>query len=393
MFVFRSATHREQGSPSDPARSCRRGLRAVAVTVIAGIGAAGALVAILPADAAFSGATLFNKRSASCLTVRGGASTAGSPVDIAACTGGVNQRFTSTSTGQIQVAVDGVTHCLDAAGSGTGNGTKIIVWPCHGGTNQSWTHGADNSLRGTASGRCIDIAGSATTAGTGAVLWDCKNGGNGSQAWLPNGTAPPEVSFGDAFDALDQDLWGCEYTCPTVTGGTAAFALDAGIPPNNPGSWSKIRYKGRQFTSGTFTVRFALTARPKQKVWWGAALWDDGPAADGSQFNEINFGYTTNQSFTDSQFFFESAKRGRIVGIKIDAGVDLYTGGYHTAQLEYDANHVSFTFDGRLLHTITDPGVIPTDPMSFVLGPRVVPGSAPLAADFTETIDSTQITW
>jgi chitinase len=165
---------------------------------------AATVVVATPAQAAFTGATLLNKLSKTCLTVRGSASAAGTAVEITTCAGTPNQKFTTTSSGQIQVTIGSVTNCLDASSSGTANGTKLIIWPCHSGTNQRWTHNADNSLRGVASGRCVDINGSNTANGTGAVLWDCKNGGNGSQTWTPNGTPPvdPPPSTGLPKHAL-----------------------------------------------------------------------------------------------------------------------------------------------------------------------------------------------
>ena len=205
------------------------------------------------------------------------------------------------------------------------------------------------------------------------------------------GPTSQTASFTDPFDVFDNALWRCEYTCPTVSGGAARYAVNAGIAPNNYGSWSKSRYTPQRFTSGTFTVRFALTARPAQKVWWGVALWDDGLKSDGTEFNEINFGYTTNQSFTNSQLYFESAKPGNAAAIKVDTGVNLYDGSYHTAQLKYDSTQVSFYFDGNLMATITDPTVIPTDPMDLILGTRLVTGGSPLVTDFTESIDWIQI--
>jgi hypothetical protein len=199
--------------------------------------------------------------------------------------------------------------------------------------------------------------------------------------------------FTDPFDSFQTAIWSCEYRCPTISGGLARFLLSAGAAPDTNGSWSKIRFKPRRFTAGRFTVRFSLTARPKQAVWWGVALWDDGPAADGSQFNEINFGYTTDESQPNTGLRFESSKRGKGVSLKVDTGVDLYDGQIHTGVLEYDATHVSFFFDGKLLQTITDTSVIPTDPMDFIIGPRLVTGAPPLPADFTESADSTEIAW
>jgi hypothetical protein len=199
--------------------------------------------------------------------------------------------------------------------------------------------------------------------------------------------------FADAFDTFDTSTWSCEYTCPGIVDGKAVFALQASVPPDQEGSWSKIRYKPQRFTSGKFTVRFALSARPAQAVWWGVALWDDGPKDDLSEFNEINFGYTTDESFPNTQLRFESAKRGNAVSRKVDVGADLYDGNYHSAALEYDATHVALYFDGKLLDTITDTSVIPTDPVDYIIGPRLVTGSDSLEATFSESVDSTELSW
>jgi hypothetical protein len=102
--------------------------------------------------------------------------------------------------------------------------------------------------------------------------------------------------FHDDFHFFNKDIWKCEFTCPTVIDDRAEFRLRPGIEPMMEGSWTKASYKGRRFTSGKFTVRFSLTARPKEKVWWGVALWDHGANPDKSEYNEINFGYTTDQS-------------------------------------------------------------------------------------------------
>ncbi len=153
--------------------------------------ATGGLLITTPAQAEFTGATLVNGLSNTCMDVRGWSNAPGTPVEIWTCHGGDNQKFTTTGDGQIQVTINGVTNCLDADGWGTGNGTRIIIWTCHGGSNQQWTHNGDNSLRGVGSGRCIDLNGGGTQNGNGIVLWDCKDGGNGSQTWAPNGSQPP----------------------------------------------------------------------------------------------------------------------------------------------------------------------------------------------------------
>jgi hypothetical protein len=177
-----------------------------------------------------------------------------------------------------------------------------------------------------------------------------------------------------------------------VAAGVATFALLPGVAPNNNGSWSKARYVPRRFTCGRFTARFALGMRPPQPVWWGIALWDNGPNPDQSQYNEINFGLTTSESPGNTQMRFESTKLGQGVSLVVDTGVDLYDGSYHVGELAYDATRVELYFDGRLLQTISDTTVIPTDPMDFLLGTRLVTTPA-LTGEFDEIVDSTQIEW
>lgn len=200
-----------------------------------------------------------------------------------------------------------------------------------------------------------------------------------------------QVIFRDDFSTFDEGTWSCEYTCPTIETGKARFRLQSGVPPDESGSWSKARYTPQQFTSGRFTVRFSLTSRPEQAVWWGVALWDDGSAEDGSEYNEINFGYTTDQSYTNTQLRFESAKNGKAESLFVETNVDLYDEQYHTATLAYNSETVSFYLDDELLKEITDTSVIPTDPMDLLLGPRLVTGSEALTEGFTESIDWVEI--
>ncbi|KAH7308481.1 hypothetical protein B0I35DRAFT_453764 [Stachybotrys elegans] len=206
-----------------------------------------------------------------------------------------------------------------------------------------------------------------------------------------NATVPArQVLFRDDFEDFNQTIWRCEYSCPVIETGKARFRLRSGVEAETHGSWSKASYKPRQFTSGRFTVRIALTERPNATVWWGVALWDNGPAANLSQYNEINFGYTTDQLFGDTELRVESTKLGKYASVRVDTGVDLYDEQWHVATLEYDANHVSFYLDGNLLQTITDRSVIPTDPMHLVLGPRLVRGD-PMTTGFTQSIDWVEV--
>ncbi|KAM0551347.1 hypothetical protein ACHAPJ_008455 [Fusarium lateritium] len=194
--------------------------------------------------------------------------------------------------------------------------------------------------------------------------------------------------FRDEFTTFDEKVWSCEYTCPVIEGEKARFRLRSGIAPNNEGSWSKARYTPKRFTSGRFTVSFSLTAKPDEPVWWGVALWDD---TGDNGFNEINFGYTTDgKNLGKTELLFESAKDGNDISIPVDTGVDLYDETWHEATLEYDADRVAFYFDGKLLKEVTDKQYIPTAPMDFLLGPRLVRGE-PMAKGFTQSIDWVEI--
>jgi len=206
-----------------------------------------------------------------------------------------------------------------------------------------------------------------------------------SRAAPPNGSA-------DAFDALDLGVWRCEYGCPSASGGTATFSLLPGVDPSNAGSWSKIRYTPRRFTSGTFTVRFSLGPRPTQPVWWGVALWDAGPNPDGSQFNEINFGSRTDSSYADTEMDLFAARLGQRFSIKVDTGTNLYDGSQHVGKLVYDATRIDLYFDGALLQTITDTRFIPTDPLDLVIGARLVTTPV-LTSRFDMIVDSCEIEW
>jgi hypothetical protein len=301
-----------------------------------------------------------------------------------------------------QAACSKIFLLLFAAGCGGTPASKggAAGAPGTAGANTGGSAGAGVAGSSTGEAGVVGAAGAGGLAGAGAAGHaaadagpiDASDGGLATDGSSADAAALANL-FSDSFDTFQSAIWSCEYSCPTATNGTARFTLHAGAAPDTMNSWSKIRYKPRRFTEGRFTVRFSLTARPTQAVWWGVALWDDGPTADQSQFNEINFGYTTDESFPNTQLRFESTKRGHGVSLKVDTGVDLYDGTMHTGVLEYDATHVSFFFDGKLLQTITDTTVIPTDPMDFIIGPRLVTGAPALTADFVESADSAEIAW
>jgi hypothetical protein len=200
------------------------------------------------------------------------------------------------------------------------------------------------------------------------------------------------ASFVEEFDSLDGSRWSCEGGCPKVSEGVATFSLEPGVAQGQSASWSKLQYRARRFTSGRFTVRFALGEQPREQVWWGLALWDAGPLADETQYSEINAGFTTSDTPAPTQLDFVSARLGKKVALRVDAGKNLYDGSFHTATLEYDAAHVALYLDGTLLETISDETVIPDGPLDLMVGTRLVTTPA-LTSGFDMQIDRCDIEW
>ncbi len=92
------------------------------------------------------------------------------------CNGGANQRWASTSTGELRVYD---TFCLDAPGGGSGS--PAVIAACTGSGSQKWAFHADGTITGTPSGLCLDAAGQATGNGTKIQVWNCTGGDN--QRW------------------------------------------------------------------------------------------------------------------------------------------------------------------------------------------------------------------
>jgi hypothetical protein len=114
-----------------------------------------------------------------CLDVPNSSTTAGTQVQIWACSGASNQTFTHTASNQVTVYNGG--DCLDANGQATSPGTKVIIWPCNGQPNQQWQLNSNGTVTGVQSGLCLDVSGASTANGALAQLWTCNGGSN--QQW------------------------------------------------------------------------------------------------------------------------------------------------------------------------------------------------------------------
>jgi hypothetical protein len=116
--------------------------------------------------------------SGRCLDVPNATTTNGTQMELWDCNGGSNQRFTYTSSKQLQVYGN---KCLDASGQGTSDGTAVIIWDCNGQANQQWNVNSNGSITGVQSGKCLDAVGAGTANGTKIQLYSCWGGSN--QQW------------------------------------------------------------------------------------------------------------------------------------------------------------------------------------------------------------------
>src|SRR6266542_806646 len=176
--------------PSESSMTIR--LRKVLSVATAGaVVVTAAVILMRPAEAAITSSQLVNPLSGKCLDVTGNSNANGTQVEIWTCktSGADNQKWTSTSAGELRVTIGGVTKCLDAFNHQTANGTKIEIWSCNGGANQKWTLTSDSTIVGVQSGKCLDIFGNGTANGTVVQLWTCKTPGNNNQRWVPNGSS------------------------------------------------------------------------------------------------------------------------------------------------------------------------------------------------------------
>jgi beta-galactosidase len=125
-----------------------------------------------------TGQEIVGSQSGRCVDVPGAGTANGTQVQLWDCNGNSNQRWTPTSSKQLQVYGN---KCLDADGQGTSNGTQVIIWDCNGQANQQWNINTNGTITGVQSGLCLDATGAATANGTKITLWACNGGTN--QQW------------------------------------------------------------------------------------------------------------------------------------------------------------------------------------------------------------------
>src|SRR6266545_4488409 len=147
--------------PSESSMTIR--LRKVLSVATAGaVVVTAAVILMRPAEAAITSSQLVNPISGKCLDVTGNSNANGTQVEIWTCktSGADNQKWTSTSAGELRVTIGGVTKCLDAFNNQTANELLAKVTTCSQISNGKYKTDSD-----------VSTATVAVCQKTGAVFW------------------------------------------------------------------------------------------------------------------------------------------------------------------------------------------------------------------------------
>ena len=165
-----------------------------------------------------------------CADVPGASQTNGTQIALWDCTGGTNQSFTATPSGQLSVYAS---KCLDVNGAGSADGAAVRIQDCTGGGSQQWTVKADGSVVNTASGKCLDATAHGIAAGTLLEIWTCNGGAN--QHWARGNVPGPlkgresgrcvDVPGGSQNNGARPALWDCDTATNQTWTSTATDQL------------------------------------------------------------------------------------------------------------------------------------------------------------------------
>jgi len=121
---------------------------------------------------------IVGRASNRCVDITGFGTSDGTRLQLYDCTGGWNQRW-SSSSGALRNPQSG--KCLNVAG--TGNGSAVNLSTCTGSTAQQWQIRSNGNIANVQSGRCLDAVGQGTGNGTLLQIYDCVAAGQANQQW------------------------------------------------------------------------------------------------------------------------------------------------------------------------------------------------------------------
>lgn len=133
-----------------------------------------------------AGAAAISGDGGPCLTIAGGGSTDGTPMEIRDCTAAAGQVFHISWDASAQpILVNPATgKCVDVSGAGTDNGTIVQLWTCNNSAAQIWQRQPGGSLFNPNSGKCLEVPAGTLANGSTVDIWDC-DGESYHQVWLP----------------------------------------------------------------------------------------------------------------------------------------------------------------------------------------------------------------
>ncbi len=112
-----------------------------------------------------------------CVDIRDESTADGTPAQLWACRGSVNQQFTWHPTGELRVYD---TMCLEPAQARAEDGTGVVIRACRGAESQRWTPTDAGEIK-AADGRCLDLENGDTRDHARIAVWSCHGGAN--QKW------------------------------------------------------------------------------------------------------------------------------------------------------------------------------------------------------------------
>ena len=130
---------------------------------------------------------------APCVDVADESHVAGTQVRIWSCHGSAGQTFSWMADGSIRAYASTTPMCLTSIGTGQ-DGDRIQIQACAGSAQQKWTATSAGEIRGL-NGKCLDVYNANPASGTPLMLWNCY--GNASQHWdnsASSGTVAPPPS-------------------------------------------------------------------------------------------------------------------------------------------------------------------------------------------------------
>ena len=116
---------------------------------------------------------------APCVDVADESHVAGTQVRIWSCHGSAGQTFSWMADGSIRAYASTTPMCLTSIGTGQ-DGDRIQIQACAGSAQQKWTATSAGEIRGL-NGKCLDVYNANPANGTPLMLWNCY--GNASQKW------------------------------------------------------------------------------------------------------------------------------------------------------------------------------------------------------------------